>query len=216
MDAQIELNDKRASDENWWPGQVVGVAGATKNLERIALDQLRQLEQRELTERIVIGTIIGCAHSAGLALRMAIQSAGKQSHRGLIHQRQLRKAYSKLREDHGRIEQAYRVSFDRDMVAMAKTIDLRYSTKSAREREKARVTELLTNWKTARQVVAGTSKADWRFSAEEPALAITSTYGLIGLHLTEGKQMFPGLARQLSLVIAFLYKDTGSINRENQ
>ena len=212
MNAQIELRDKKGHEENWWPGQVLGVAGATRNLEGIALDQLRQHERGELTEGVVVGTIISCAHSAGLALRMAIQSAGKQSHGGLIHQRRLKRAYSKLRENHATIEQEYHRIFTRDIAAITKIIDLRYSTERAREEEKTRATELFTKWNTARQVVDGTSKADWRFSTEEPALAVTSTYGLIGLHLAEGRQMFPGLARELALVIARLYKDVNPMN----
>ena len=207
MSVQQDVNEEGAKEENWWPGQVLGIAGATKNLERIALELLEQHEKGELAEGIVVGAIISCAHNAGVALRMAIQSASRKSHQGLIHHGRLKKGYSRLREKHTTIEQEYQRGFNTDIAGIGESIDQRYLTKRSREEEKVRVGTLLAKWSTARQVIESTSKVDWRFSAEEPALAITSTYGLIGLHLTEDRQVFPGLVRKLAIVIARLYKD---------
>ena len=204
------LNKTRSNEEDWWPGQIVGIAGATKNLERIALEQLTQHEKNPISRGISVGIVISCAHSASLGLRMAVQSAAKQSHRGVIHPGRLKKTYSRLRADHGTIDQKYRNKFNEFLAIVTRTIEQRYPEGTARERERARVAGLLKQWSTASGVVEGTSKTDWRFSTEEPAFALTSTYGLIGLRITEGKQMFPGLARQLSLVIARLYSAVGS------
>lgn len=200
-----QLTSTMPDGEDWWAGQVVGIAGATKNLEQVALEQLRQHESGQIAEGIVVGIIISCAHSASLALRMAVQSAAMRPHRGVVRPGRLRKAYSRLRANHATIDEKYRSKFDEFVAATTEIIAQRYPKTAAREREKARVAELLKQWSTAAGVVEATSKADWRFSNEEPAFALTSTYGLIGLHISEGKQMFPGLARQLSLVIARLY-----------
>ena len=204
------LNRTESNGEDWWPGQVVGIAGATKNLERITLEQLTQHEGNRIAQGILVGIVISCAHSASMGLRMAVQSAAKRSHRGVIHPGRLKKTYSRLRAHHITIDQKYRNRFDEFLATITRTIEQRYPEGTAREREKARVAGLLKQWSTASGVVEGTSKADWRFSTEEPAFALTSTYGLVGLHITEGKQMFPGLARQLSLVIARLYSAVGS------
>lgn len=198
-------NEPESNEENWWPGQVVGIAGATKNLERIALEQLTQHEEEPIAQGVLIGIVISCAHSASLGLRMAVQSAAKRPHQGVIPPGRLKKTYSKLRAGHETIDRKYRNKFSALLAAINQTIEQRYPEETARQQERTRVANLLQQWSTASGVVEEASTADWRFSAEEPAFALTSTYGLIGLHLTEGKQIFPGLARQLSLVVARLY-----------
>ena len=180
----------------WWLGQVGGITASLKYLESLAARQIDEQSNGQLEEGIVVGTLRGAAHLSGVAIRMLITGAPGSNTDDIREQGRLWKRYATLRRYHFEIEKEYKAHFAERIEMLHKKV-CEAETQEERLRVTLLVQHLSETWGTVKGVLTQMAAPDWRFTASADAYYVRNEYGLIGIALPNGAEVYPELVRHL-------------------
>ena len=180
----------------WWLGQVGGITASLRYLETLAARQVDEQSNGQLEEGIVVGTLRGAAHLSGVAIRMLVTGAPGSTSADIQEQGRLWKRYATLRRYHFEIEKGYKAAFaKRIKILQARACEA--GTQEETLRLTLLVQHLSENWGTVKGVLTQMEAPDWRFAGTADLYYVRNEYGLIGIALPNGAEVYPEFVRHL-------------------